>query len=282
MREMTLREQQLFGLEILKDVHAFCEKNHIKYSLYGGTLIGAIRHKGFIPWDDDIDIVMPRPDYDAFCRTYKSDAYEIVNYDNDKTFVFGYSRVCDRKKTRYTTSHPCNRKGMGVWIDVFPADGFPADENMIPEFYENDVQLFNKISKVRLGLREKCVFKPVKEFRDILRNLKRFFSHERKRTVLFLHGWHNPYVQTMIDMCHTYAYGETPFWGVISSPYNHVVYHPISDFESCQLFPFEDSFFMVLNGYDALLKRVYGDYMKLPPEKDRVPQMAGGYNFYWI
>ena len=83
MKEMTLRELQLFALEILKDVHQFCTQNNIKYSLYAGTLLGAIRHQGFIPWDDDIDIVMPRDDYNRFCQTYQSERFCIATRDND-------------------------------------------------------------------------------------------------------------------------------------------------------------------------------------------------------
>ena len=91
MKEMTLREVQLFELDILKDVHEFCMANHINYSLAYGTLIGAIRHKGFIPWDDDRDIVMPRPDHDRFCRTYKSEAgYEIFSPIQGNSYL-GYT-----------------------------------------------------------------------------------------------------------------------------------------------------------------------------------------------
>ena len=99
MKEMTLREVQLFGLEILKDVHHFCTLNGIRYSLAYGTLLGAIRHKGFIPWDDDIDIVMPRPDYEKFCKTFKSDAgYDIFSPVEGDCYL-GYARVCDLKRT---------------------------------------------------------------------------------------------------------------------------------------------------------------------------------------
>ena len=66
MKEMTLKDVQGVSLDILKDVHSFCESHHIRYSLAYGTLIGAIRHKGFIPWDDDVDIVIPRPDFTRF------------------------------------------------------------------------------------------------------------------------------------------------------------------------------------------------------------------------
>ena len=76
MKEMTLRELQLFSLEIMKDIHTFCMEHHILYSLLDGSLIGAARHKGFIPWDDDIDIIMRRPDYELFCNSYKSENYK--------------------------------------------------------------------------------------------------------------------------------------------------------------------------------------------------------------
>ena len=279
-KEMSLRELQLFSLEILKDVHGFCVNSQIKYSLYGGTLLGAIRHNGFIPWDDDIDIIMPRPDYDLFCKTYKSSRFEIVNYDNDESFSFAYTRVCDRKLTWYSSKCPCNRDGMGCWIDVFPADGFPSNEKLIPKFYKRSLNLYRWGSRVRLGLSTfhfnlhglKGSISCIKTF--ILIYLMKFF--------LFSKGWRNPYIKKIIDLCHTYNYGDTPFWGSITSPYNHLVYHNKADFDSCILHNFEDSQFYILNGYDAMLKRVYGNYLELPPIEKRRPPLSDFYTFYWL
>ena len=91
MREITdKRELQEIELEIFDAIHAFCEKRGLRYSLYGGTLIGAIRHKGFIPWDDDIDLIMPRPDYEVFCREFKADGFSVHDHRNDTEYVYRF------------------------------------------------------------------------------------------------------------------------------------------------------------------------------------------------
>ena len=91
MIELTLKEQQNIGLEILKDVHGFCVSRGIKYSVAYGSLIGAIRHNGFIPWDDDVDIIMPRPDYDLFCQEYCSDAFDVISRSTDPSCAIAYA-----------------------------------------------------------------------------------------------------------------------------------------------------------------------------------------------
>ena len=137
MQELTLRELQQVSLELLLDVHHFCEVYNIRYSIAYGTLIGAIRHKGFIPWDDDIDIMMPRPDYERFCREYFSYKYKLIYYGNDKTALAGFARVVDCNKTHYQTERPWTNQESGVWIDIFPIDGVEDNANDYAKRYNN-------------------------------------------------------------------------------------------------------------------------------------------------
>ena len=99
VKVLTLKEIQTESLGILKDIHSFCIKHDIKYSVVGGTLLGAVRHQGFIPWDDDIDLMMPREDYERFCRIYCSEQYRLFSCHNDRSCKIAYARVCDMNRT---------------------------------------------------------------------------------------------------------------------------------------------------------------------------------------
>ena len=99
MREIKFEELKNLQLDILLSVHDFCMKNGIEYSLAAGTLIGAIRHKGYIPWDDDIDISMPRPDYDKFICTFNqpNNYYQVIAMSNDREYGFPFAKVHDTR-----------------------------------------------------------------------------------------------------------------------------------------------------------------------------------------
>ena len=124
MKEMTHKEVKQLQLDILSSVHDFCDSNGLRYSLAGGTLLGAVRHKGFIPWDDDIDILMPRPDYELFIQKYQKEHHVVQNYITDKGYFFLFTKIYDDRTTIIE-----DRTKTGVCIDVFPVDGLPNKEN---------------------------------------------------------------------------------------------------------------------------------------------------------
>lgn len=132
IREMTkeeLRRMQLIQLELLQEVDRICTKHHISYSVEGGTLLGAVRHRGFIPWDDDVDIAMVRSEYRKFCKVCKkeldSEKYFFQNHDTDPEYRWGYAKVLKNGTSfvRYGQEHLKMRRG--VYVEIFPMDGIP-------------------------------------------------------------------------------------------------------------------------------------------------------------
>ena len=132
MRELTHREMQLAELSILLDFREICEKNGLDMHLMSGTLLGAIRHKGFIPWDDDIDVCLSRPEYDKLIEIFKNgvdkDYLELLSFETgnfNRTFI----KIID-KRTYVDNSDSFLNDGNAesLWIDVFPIDGFPAND----------------------------------------------------------------------------------------------------------------------------------------------------------
>ena len=117
---INVEELKHIQLDMLSDIAEFCEQNNIKYFLAYGTLIGAIRHKGYIPWDDDIDICMPRPDYDKFLSLYnkKDSAYKAVAFELDENYKLPFAKVNDTRTVMWETMY--DQDVFGVYIDVFP------------------------------------------------------------------------------------------------------------------------------------------------------------------
>jgi len=126
MRLVDLTELRTIQQEILDDVDRFCKDRGLHYSLGGGTLLGAVRHKGYIPWDDDIDINMPRTDYEAFASSFRSDQNEVI----DLRYHPACREIClkvVRKGTRMVDVE-LGRCLWGINIDIFPIDGYPNDD----------------------------------------------------------------------------------------------------------------------------------------------------------
>ncbi len=263
---LTLQEIQAQSLEILQVVHDFCVKNGIKYSLAYGTLIGAIRHKGFIPWDDDIDIIMPRSDYERFCRTFQAPNLGILS-EKDKDYYLTYCRVFDTKKTHCDSLLPIgkNHEG-GVWIDVFPADGVSDDFNEFSDNIHHHTHLW------MLQLRYRYSLAPLK---DIIRtcNLKDLCILLAIKASLLGRKKLDKLNAALCRNAHLFPYGKTDHWSqlcVFDDGTNN--YQFCSDFEETIDTVFEGRSFKIMSGYDRVLRNIYGDYMELPPEGQRHPK----------
>ncbi|MDE6794516.1 MAG: LicD family protein [Muribaculaceae bacterium] len=144
-RELSLEETQDILFEMMKDVDSFCRKNGIRYSLSDGTMLGAVRHGGFIPWDDDADLCMLREDFDRFAATYKSDRFHLLlnTHNKDEVFFYGFIKINDPSTYGAPTHHNIARHG--VSLDIFPLESVPEDKNERSVYSHKIVSISNRI-----------------------------------------------------------------------------------------------------------------------------------------
>ena len=272
MKEMTLREIQQVSLDILKDIHEFCVKNGIKYTIAYGTLIGAIRHKGFIPWDDDIDVLMPRPDYERFFSSYSSSRFTPYYPQPGKSYL-AFGHVCDNIRTVTRTTLPMQPAKMGdkgVWVDVFPLDGESQDDMT----FRNDMQtLLDMVHKEHEYRGSKQPLEWGLSWFDIKRILRRRIS---------CIGYNiDESLAKRMDLIQRYDYESSEYVGNLAFVgYSFKERYPRKFFDKIIKLPFEGYEFCACEGYDEVLRTIYGDYMQLPPEEKRVPKMDY-IKFYW-
>lgn len=266
---MTMQDVKDVSLEILSDIHDFCIANNIKYSISGGTLIGAIRHKGFIPWDDDIDIVMPRQDYERFMQTYVSkkgyQKYARSLGMKDVQVMFG--RICENEKTLVKTTIPWRKEDTGIWVDIFPMDGCSDDKSEVA----NKIERMRKLWKITFIQRSvKCKFSDCNGFSKKLK-------YVLKKPVLLM----GDTIGRLEKQCREIQYGSTNHYiNFTFLQYGIKEFHRVETFKSTILVPFENKEFYAMVGYDEILKEQYGDYMKLPPAEKQVPKHDFE-KFYW-
>lgn len=259
-------------LEILKDVSAFCEEHHLRYYLAGGTLIGAIRHKGFIPWDDDIDLIMPRPDYIKFVNTYNNredSHYRVNSMYNVSNWYSAFAEVEDRRTVkRYNSFNIAGE--YGVNIDIFPTDGAPEDEGERKRFW-----FINNILTRILTLSFQS-FKMSKHFSDqdtsytkirtLIRTSIKFLAIPFARCTRILN-----LNEIVTKRAMKYKVDTSTYIGVSTFPhygYKECV-HGASYLKITKR-PFENLMLNTPDNYDEYLSNLYGDYMKIPPKEKQV------------
>ncbi len=245
-------------LEMFKDFHDFCVENDLKYYMIGGTMLGAFRHKGFIPWDDDIDVGMPREDYDKFISLADKfpNKYIVEDAtDDNKDYKILYAKVFDKSSTIIERSRTPMKRGL--FLDVFPLDGLGDDK-------EKGIKYYKKVSKwVTLENMTTCAFrKGRKWYKNVAvflgRIISPLFISERKINKKF-RKLASKYSFYGSDIIANFAGA----WGVKEvMPKSYFGEPTLYDFENIKTYGVEDA--------DKYLTNVYGDYMKLPPVEKRV------------
>lgn len=249
---INIEELKKIQLDILSDIADFCEENNIKYFLGYGTLIGAIRHKGYIPWDDDIDICMPRPDYDNFLKTYnnKRSIYKAIAFELDEDYKLPFAKVNDTRTIMWETMY--GQDVFGVYIDVFPIDGCDKEGNLISHNIKLGQYLNAKkaiLGKTR-SLRKNCIIaigKCILAFTTI-----KSLLNKMQRASMVIPYESAEYVANLM-----YPYGKCEIMRKV-------------DLEETVFSDFEGRKFRIPKWYDKYLTQIYGNYMGLPPKDKRV------------
>lgn len=257
-RIKTVEELKKVQLEILLSINEYCRDNGIRYSLACGSLLGAIRHKGFIPWDDDIDIQLLRPDYEQLIKVFPERYKDIslISMERDGKWNRAYARAYDLRTIEIEDAKGMI-PGIGVGIDIFPIDEAP----------ENDKEWIT-YNKKRLLLQDLQGIKFLKWRKDRIIAKKiimvfgqmfllpfsiRFFAKKIDEMAKKYNGTHS---RLLFENCQGIGKRRKRFLR--------------SDFDEFVDIEFEGYKLMAISGYDDYLKQSYGNYMELPPEKDRV------------
>lgn len=252
-KEISFEERKKIQLEMLDEIDSFCKEHQIRYSIAFGTLLGAVRHKGFIPWDDDVDIMMPLPDLLKFKERFKSANIAYVDADNDPTHAYAFSRLAYKKSY--------NKEGLifkayGICIDLYVLVGISDVE----QYFSGALPLFDK-RKNMMKWRKRIITRlPVCSIPGFNHCIKKY------RDYLFNHS------------C---DYENAANYYIIAGPLsmrNRMTYDR-DLFSKVIPMKFEDRSYPGIAEYDYFMKLRYGDYMQLPPEEQRHPYHGGHY--YW-
>lgn len=258
MDEKTLRQVQLTELEIAKEIRRVCREHSIPYVLYRGTFLGAVRHQGFIPWDDDMDVAMLREDYDRFCaiapKALGAD-YCFQNWHTDENYAHPFGKV--RKRGTLFVEAKCKRLSEnGIYVDVYPLDAAPEGEPERKRLAWKLLQLY------RLKLM-KSGYTPWMEGSRIVWRKRIGYLLYQTIALLFSH-------KRLIALYEGTVRAIAPHGTVYEQSAMPVsFYFPEEQYRDRTPYPFEDTTFPGPRAYDANLSTLYGDYMVLPPEGKR-------------
>lgn len=256
----SLSAHQAKALHTLEAVIDLCEKNGIDYFLAGGTLLGAMRHKGFVPWDDDIDICVPRPHYERLLAAASEieAPYEILHAGNDPEFIYPYAKAYDSSTTVVENfQKPFTR---GVWVDIFPLDGTFSNKYL----RKTQFTLIRKLISILVDQQQ--YYKPPQTLAKSLR--------KKAKTKLFSLIPKSSIIRSINFLCGLKSYSEAKFATLLIGKWGNKESAPMAFFSSHQLLKFEHLTAKAPAGADPWLRQVFGDYMTPPPAAERIPTHA--------
>ncbi|EFM35799.1 LICD family protein [Streptococcus oralis SK255] len=255
MRKLSIEEAKKIELDILDFIDSFCKEHGINYCINYGTLIGAIRHKGFIPWDDDIDLSMTRENYEKFIQLFseKQSRYKLLSLETDDQYFNNFIKIVD-PTTKIIDTRNTKTYDSGVFIDIFPMDTF-NDTKVVDICYKLESFKLLSFSK------HKNIVYGDSKLKDLIRTLfwlllrpisPRFFAHQIEKQI------------------QKYRVKDGKYIAFIPSKLKEKEVFTKEIFEDLIEVPFEHRTLSAPKQYDVILKQYYGDYMTLPPKEKQI------------
>lgn len=258
MRKMELAEIQRCELDMLKHFIKVCDRYHLRYYLAGGTLLGAIRHKGFIPWDDDIDVLMPRSDYDKLQKLAPEINTERFFLASNElgNLNYPFSKLFD-KETLIQKTYDKDEYEQHLWIDIFPLDGLPSDKQKITKIYKKSLYY-----RKQLNIQRSQDGEAKSRFKKILKPII-------KRVLLSCVGITRA-VEKIDCLAKEQDFEKCEKIGGIVWGYGPQECMTKAEYLPVVKVQFEDLEVNAPGCWKKYLTALYGDYMQLPPPEKRV------------
>lgn len=254
MQELTCGNIQSYCIEMLSYFDAYAKAQNITYYMSGGTLLGAVRHQGFIPWDDDVDLMLPRDDYERLIHNFDGmGRYDIISCETNDKYGTPFARIWDtRTVLKWKNSAEVQ---IGVFIDLFPIDGFPENE-IASKLHVNCL----KLCRAKSNSAMRTAFRKGENYKAVKKGLKHIW---RKSA--------NYYATKQNLIAKKYSFEDSKYVGVTTTTVHIYRERNLKKdvFAETVYLPFEQLLLPAPSGYDIYLRHLYGDYMTLPPEDQR-------------
>lgn len=255
MRKLSIEEAKKIELDILDFIDSFCKENGINYCINYGTLIGAIRHKGFIPWDDDIDLSMTRENYERFIQLFseKQSRYQILSLETDNQYFNNFIKIVD-PTTKIIDTRNTKTYDSGIFIDIFPMDTF-NDTKVVDICYKLESFKLLSFSK------HKNIVYGDSKLKDLIRTL--FWIFLRPVSPRFFANQIEKQIQK-------YRVEDGKYIAFIPSKAKEKEIFPRDMFDELIETPFEHLVLPAPKRFDVVLKQFYDDYMTVPPKEKQI------------
>lgn len=269
MRTIGIDEMRERLIDMAAYLDKLCDENGLTLFMSGGTLLGAVRHKGFIPWDDDIDVYLSRPDYDKLIEIFRNQGndgkYRLLCHELDNNYIYGFAKFIDNDTLLIEKGGDAGVE-MGLFVDIFPIDGLGNDVKTA----KRHMKKLNKYIMLNLAL----LVKPWRKEVSFAKN----FAIACLRVIAKMYGADKLH-QKMSQIVHSLPYEESKYVGeFIDEIGDKRIMLKSEMYEDYEVMDFENIKLKAPKNWDKWLTQFYGDYMQLPPEEKRV--LTHGFELY--